>query len=295
MYVILGANGFLGSYIIEKILSQTVDSVIAVTRKEVSFKTSDRIISFPCDISRPSQIDALAEKIKPYGKCKFIDLAFWHNIDSLAQNENEAWQTNITALSYLLNSIEDFECFFFASTDCVYGEGDEGRAFREDSPLKPISRYGVHTALAECLVEAKGGKSFRLPYMFGPSKAAEKKHFYDVILENLKSGKVSELFHDQYRSSLDFDRVASLLVFMAENFTNLNLPGVLNLCGDESLSKYDLGLLLAEKYGLPKELLEPVSASSFKAGPGATRAFQGAMDNTKLKELLDLDELKINL
>ncbi len=295
MYLLLGANGFLGSYILDKILSQTEDSVIAVTRKEGFIKSSDRVIPFPCDIGRFEQIDALADRIKTYGKCKVIDLAFWHNLDTLAKNEAEAWHTNITSLSYFLHAIDDFECFFFASTDCVYGEGEENRAFCEEDELEPISRYGVHKAAAECLVSARGGSSFRLPYMFGPSKAVGKKHFYDIILENLKSDKPTELFDDQYRSSLDFDKVASLFVYMAENHASLELPPVLNLCGDLSLSKYDLGLLLAEKYDLPKDLLLPVSAATFKTDPKAARAFNGAMDNSKLKELLGLDELKIKL
>ncbi len=295
MYVLLGANGFLGSYIVEKILSQTEDSVLAVSRQGELLNDSDRLINFSCDISRLDRLDALVEKIKAYGKCKIIDLAFWHNLDTLAENEAEAWQTNITSLSYFLNAIDAFESFYFASTDCVYGEGEANTAFFEDDPLKPISRYGVHKAVAECLVSSRSGNSFRLPYMFGPSKAVGKKHFYDIILENLRSGKTTRLFHDQYRSSLDFDKVASLFVLMAESHDSLKLPPLLNLCGDQSLSKYALGLLLAEKYGFSKDLLLPVSASTFESGPGAARAFNGAMDNTKLKKLLGLDELKIKI
>lgn len=293
MYVVLGANGFLGSYIVSAIKQNTTDQVLAVARSIEGKLSNDKVIWFECDITIRKQVDALAEKASQYGPCKFIDLAFWHNIDTVASHPKDAWNTNITALTYLLNKIESPACFFFASTDCVYGEGRPEHRFKESDTLNPISLYGTHKAAAECLVRACGYNVFRLPYMFGPSLSEGKKHFYDVISDSLKQGKPMDLFHDSLRSALDFKTVADLMVRMVENFEQLHPPGVLNLCGDEDLSKYDLGVLLADKLGVTSDLLNAVSSQSLNTAPNAARALNGLMDNSLLKKTLGLSELKI--
>lgn len=295
MYVILGANGFLGSYLLKSILENTSDQILAVARSTQGKLVSDRVLWFECDITKPEQVDALAKKIGQNEPCKFIDLAFWHNIDSVAQNPKDSWHTNITSLAYLLNRVHNLACFFFASTDCVYGEGRADYRFKESDPLNPVSLYGRHKAAAECLVRAKGYHALRLPYMFGPSLSPDRKHFYDIITADLKQHKKVDLFYDSMRSALDFETVANVFVKLAENFSRIALPHTLNLCGDDSLSKYGLGVMLAKKLGVPTELVLATSSLNFETAPNATRALNGLMDNTLLKTLLGISELKITI
>lgn len=295
MYVVLGANGFLGSYIVNAIKQNTSDQVIAVARSIECRLSGDRVTWFECDITNRKQVDALAGKVEQYSPCKIIDLAFWHNIDTVASNPKDAWDTNITALAYLLNRLDNPACFFFASTDCVYGEGRPGYRFKESDTLNPISLYGTHKATAECLVRACGYNVLRLPYMFGPSVSEGKKHFYDVISDALKQGRSVDLFYDSLRNALDFNTVADLIVYMSENFLQLNIPSTLNLCGDEDLSKYDLGVLLADKLGISSDLIHSVSSQSLNAPPNAARALNGLMDNSLLKTTLGISELKITI
>ncbi len=294
MYIVFGATGFLGSYLIKSILEQTSDNIIAVARSIGGNLSDGRVIWFECDITNPNQVDALAKTTSQNRSNKFIDLAFWHNIDTVASNPKDAWDTNITALAYLLNKLENPACFFFASTDCVYGEGSPGGSrFKESDTLNPISLYGTHKAAAECLVRACGYNVLRLPYMFGSSLVPGKKHFYDIISDSLKQGNPVDLFYDSLRNALDFKTVAELFVRLAENFEQLHLPGVLNLCGDEDLSKYDLGVLLANKLALSSDLLNAVSSQSLNTAPNAARALNGLMDNSLLKTTLGISELKI--
>jgi len=295
MYSVLGASGFLGSYIIKSVLENTDDQILAVARSTQGKPQSGRVRWFECDITNPEQTDALAQTIGQGEPCKIIDLAFWHNIDTVAQYPKDAWHTNITALAALLNKLDNISCFLFASTDCVYGEGSPGQRFKESDPLNPISLYGVHKVAAECLVRARGYHVLRLPYMFGSSLLPHKKHFYDSITDSLKHGKKVDLFKDSLRSSLDFKTVADIIVSMAEPFCSKTIPQTMNLCGDENLSKYDLGVLLAKKLGAPAELVCPVSSSSLETVHNARRALNGLMDNTLLKATLGIGELKIKI
>ena len=43
MYLVIGANGFLGSYIIKNIISQTSDNIIATARNISDLESNSRV------------------------------------------------------------------------------------------------------------------------------------------------------------------------------------------------------------------------------------------------------------
>ena len=295
MYAVIGANGFLGSYLIKSIVENTSDNVIAAARNTDGLPANDRVLPVKCDITSAEDVEALAGIIRQGEPCKLIYLAAYHNLDLVAQHPKVAWGINITSLAAFLNIVDNLSCFFFSSTDCVYGEGKPDYRFKESDPLNPISLYGVYKVAAESLVNAHGYNVLRLPYMFGQSLSPQKKHFYDKITEDLRQGKKVEMFYDSLRSSLGYETVADLTVNLAENYSKYTIPKIMNLCGDDCLSKYDLGIMLATKLGLPKDLIVPVSSETFVGFPNAKRALAGLMDNTLLKQTLGVSEIKITI
>lgn len=134
----------------------------------------------------------------------------------------------------------------------------------------------------------------RYPFLIAPSLLRHKKHFYDEIVETLQAGKPMKMFADSMRSSLDFGTAASLLVRLMERYTP-QLPKTLNLSGDEDLSKYDVGLMIAKKHGLDASLVIPVSADETEGIFEAKRAKSTLLDNRRVKQALGLKEIHINL
>ncbi|MEI6577931.1 MAG: sugar nucleotide-binding protein [Eubacteriales bacterium] len=295
MYIIFGANGFLGSYIVKSIVENTDEKVIAVARNLDGMICSDRVSLVKCEITDSKDVDALAETLKKGETCKIIYLVTYNNIDLVAKYPKLAWDINIISLASFLNKVENLNCLFFSSTDCVYGEGKPDYCFKETDLLEPINLYGVYKIAAESLVTARGYNVLRLPYMFGPSISPQKKHFYDKIVEDLKQQKTIEMFHDSLRSSLDYKTVADLFVSLAENYSENNMPKIMNLCGDDCLSKYDLGLMMADKFGASRDLIVPVSSKNDDSVFVERRAFAGLMDNSLLKSTLGISELKIKI
>jgi dTDP-4-dehydrorhamnose reductase len=131
--------------------------------------------------------------------------------------------------------------------------------------------------------------------MFGPSLSPQKKHFYDKIADDLRQGKKIEMFYDSLRSSLDYGTVADLFVKMTENYYKVTIPKIMNLCGDDCLSKYDLGLMMADKCNASRELIVPVSSVTDGSVFIERRAFAGLMDNSLIKNTLGISELKIKV
>lgn len=295
MYTILGANGFLGSYVINAIISNTEERVFAAARNLDGINAGKRVIPVKCEITNSDDIDSLARLINCGEPCKIIYLVTYNNIDLVAKFPKTAWDINIIALASFLNKVDNISCLFFSSTDCVYGEGRPDYCFKETDPLEPINLYGVYKIAAENLITARGYNVLRLPFMFGPSISPQKKHFYDKIVDDLAQGKKIEMFYDSLRSSLDYGTVADLFVNLAENYTETTIPKTMNLCGDDCLSKYDLGLMMADKLGASRELIVPVSSVTDSSVFIERRAFAGLMDNSLLKSTLGITELKIKI
>jgi len=164
MYVVVGANGFLGSYIIEAILESTKEDIIATYSSSVVETKSNRVEWMKLDVTNEFDIDNLNLKLNKRS-IKVVYLAAYHNPDLVEQNPKIGWHINITSLSNFLNKIDNVECFFYPSTDSVYGESQERYHFKEEDTLKPVNIYGHQKIAAETLVREYGYNVVRYPFL----------------------------------------------------------------------------------------------------------------------------------
>lgn len=294
MYVVIGANGFLGRYCIQSILEQTDENVTATARNIQNLEDTDRVHWEKCDIALESEFDRLLSMIREYDRIKVIFLAAYHNPDLVEANPSHAWDINVTALSRCLNKMTFVERLFYASTDSVYGDSIDHYHFKENDPLNPVNRYGRNKAAAEAVVRYLEFHVVRFPFLIGTSLVPGKRHFYDHIVENLTNGKEVEMFENSYRSSLHFHTAASLLIQLME-MPLREVPPILNVCGDRDLSKYDIGLLAAEKLQVSEKLIKPIKIFENDAVFKTKRAVSTVMDNTLVKKVLQVDRIEFEL
>lgn len=79
-----------------------------------------------------------------------------------------ATSTNRDAIKMLMGQLSRDQRVLMPITNSGYGVGEEGRPCTEDSPLRPISLYGVDKVAAEQIVlERENAISFRLATVFG--------------------------------------------------------------------------------------------------------------------------------
>lgn len=294
MYLIVGANGFLGSYILKNILEKTEDKAIAVARNIENVMKCERIRWISCDISNTIEVNGLCDEMKKFEDIKVVYLAAYHNPDLVEKNPKIAWNINVTSLAYFVNRLDHVKCFFYPSTDSVYGDSIDGYHFTEEDKLTPVNLYGKQKCAAESVITWYGYHVIRYPFLIGTSLCPIKKHFYDVIVEHLKNGKTIEMFTDSLRSSMSFNMAASLLIDLIDGYSD-GIPQILNICGDEALSKYDIGLMIADKLGIDRKLVVPVSILDSKGIFKAKRAQSTLMNNTKVKKLLGLEKIRVFL
>lgn len=294
MYYIIGANGFLGSYILKSILKKTREGIVACCR-DISLVSDtlkdERVIWKSLDICDFDAVNNFCDENKDENK-KIVYLAAYHNPDLVEKNPDIAWNTNITALSFFINAIKNVSAFYYPSSDSVYGNSIDGKVFSESDKTNPVNTYGRQKALAERIVITYGYQVVRYPFLIGTSLLSSKKHFYDHIVDSLKSEEGMDMFSDSYRSTISFKQAADYLVDLIE--TGDKHP-IVNISSDKALSKYEVGLLIARKLGLDEKFIRPVKVEDSEGIFVAKRASTTMMGNKLLKSIFNLDEICLEL
>lgn len=293
MFLIIGASGFLGRYCIKNVLEHTNEDIIATySEKEVPIFEHKRLKWEPLDVCDVAALEKIASNIDE--NTKIIYLAAFHHPDKVEEFPDLAWKINIIALANAVNLFKKAKCLYYASTDTVYGEGSKDHKFIETDKYAPVNLYGKHKALAEQITLTAGFNVVRFPFIFGPSLVEGRPHFFDNIKADLENGKVVEMFSDSYRSTLSFNQCAYYLVSLIEKF-GACAEKIINIAGDDILSKYDAAMILADRFNLDKSLIKAVSVSQTTGIFKAKRAASGTLDNTKLKNLLNIQEIHLEL
>lgn len=292
MYLIIGASGFLGRYCLKNVLENTNEKIIATYSQKCPEFTNPRVEWVSLDVCDTVALKDLAARVD--NTTKIIYLAAFHHPDKVEEFPELAWNINIVALANAVNLFHKAKCFYYSSTDTVYGEGSKNRKFVEDDALNPVNLYGVHKALAEKICLAKGFNVVRFPFIFGTSLVENRPHFFDKIKADLEQGKTVEMFSDSYRSTLSFNQCAYYLVSLIEKFGACP-EKIVNIAGDDVMSKYDAAIALADKYNLDKNLIKPISVNSLNGIFKAKRAASSVLDNGKLKSLLNINEIHLEI
>lgn len=288
MILIVGC-GFLGSYLAKHISAVSDERVLAVVRNPGKVLQLNNTEYVCCDITKPQDLKVLAEKTADE-KLTVYYFAACHNVDFVYRCPDEARKINITALQNFLNAFDNIEKLFFASTDCVYGENGKILLLDEKAELNPVSEYGRQKAEAEQIVVSKDFTVLRLPFMLGPSLFGGRPHFYDRIKASLQSGQSVEMIDGLYRNVMSYQQTAELL-FVLSQYGGA-LPDVINVCSDKGMSKYEMGCRLAEHFGFSAELIVKISEKEGEKFFADKRASSSIMDNSLLKTMLEIDEIK---
>lgn len=290
MFAVIGADGYFGSYILKNIIELTDEKIIATSRNTDNVKDSDRIIWRAFDVSDDSSVDKIINELRHYSDLKIIYLAAYHHPDLVQKNPEYAWNINVTCLSRFANSVRFADQFFYSSTDSVYGNSINNYHFKETDVLSPVNEYGHNKCAAESVVVNLGFNVARFPFLISPG-IGHKKHFYDEIVESIKNGTKFEMYGDSYRSSLSFDNAAYILVSIMKS--KKNIPQIINICGDKDLSKYDVGLLIADQCGVSRDLIVPISIKKRQQNFETERATSTLMDNSLIKKVMNYSYIDI--
>ena len=162
----------------------------------------------------------------------------------------------------------------FTSTDMVF-DGNNA-PYSQTDPVSPITYYGEQKAIAEQKMSEiyPAIALCRMPLMFGaPSPVSPS--FLQGTIENLRSGKKMNLFTDEFRTPASARAASQGLLLAIER----RVAGILHLGGQERISRYDLGLLVADVWQLSPDAI--VSAQQADVATIAARSPDTSLDSSK--------------
>ena len=129
----------------------------------------------------------------------------------------------------------------------------------------------------------------RLSLLTGCS-LSPKKNFFDRIKNDLQNNKEIEMIDGMRRQVISFSAAAEY-IYRLSLIDNERLPDIINICGDELYSKYEMGCAVARSLGVSEDLVKKISENDGMRFFLDRRAACVNMDNSLLKKLLCLDEI----
>ncbi len=198
-----------------------------------------------------------------------------HAVIHTAVIEPNDWATNADGAANVALAAQRLGTrLVHVSSDAIFS-GASG-LYREDALPEPINPYGAAKAGAETAVRAilPGAAIVRTSLIIGDEAY---KHVR-LVLDMLTGQNSGALFTDEIRCPIHVQDLAAALLELAE----LDYAGVLNVAGPDALSRYELGRLIAQRWGYDPAVLR----ASTTVESGLRRPTDVRLDCAQAQQLL---------
>ena len=224
--------------------------------------------------------DAIKDIIDQYKPDIVLHCAAMANIDQCELNPDLTFRLNAELpgeIAYLTKrkGIK----LVHISTDAVF-DGQKGNYSEDDQP-NPLGVYAKSKLVGENFVSANNPEALIARVNFYGYSITGKRSLSEFFLNNLLENKSMLGFTDVFFCPL----IVNDLVDLLHEMINADLCGIYHTLSCESLSKYEFGCLIAEKFSLDSDLIKPVSV--YESGLVATRSLNLTLQTQKLSSALD--------
>ena len=254
--LITGTNGFLGHYIIEKLISLN-HSVIATSKgaNRLAF-THPNFIYEEMDFTNEETVNTIFKKHQPE---YVVHAGAVSKPDDCEKNKPLADKINIDGTAIVLNASKKYAAdFLFMSTDFVF-DGERGM-YTETDTANPVNYYGETKVKAEELVRQyeHAWCIVRTVLVYG-KPFNKRNNILTVIREKLEKAEPYDVFNDQVRTPTYAGDLVTAMAAMIEKKVN----GIYNICGEEIYTPYEMAIATAEFLQLDKSLIKKITAKDF--------------------------------
>jgi len=227
------------------------------------------------DITDSKDIQRIIHRFQPD---ILIHCASLTNIDFCETHKAAAHRINVEGTRSIVQSLQDCATkLIYISTDAVF-DGLKG-SYTETDLVNPPNYYGQTKYEGELEAQQREKSLIVRTNIFGWN-IQNKYSLAEWILHELTAGREIRGFVDVYFSSIYNFNLAGLL----EQAIASDLDGTYNLASSSTLSKYEFAVAIAERFGLDRKLVKPVSIDEFPLI--AKRAKNLSLDVEKISKAL---------
>ena len=250
-FLVTGASGNLGSYILRELRRSDLD-VVAWSGSRTGKLFNPRL--WPVNLANR---DAVVDAFRKSRPAIVLHAAALSTVAACYGDPKSAKLINVDATKLLTELAAEANVrLLYVSTDLAF-DGERGCYGEKDEP-SPTSIYGQTKVRAErTVIQHAGHAIVRISLLFGPTLIGQPS-FFDKQLDALRGHGMVNLFSDEWRTPLSLLTVARGLVQIAQS----DYCGLLHMGGPERMSRWEAGQRLAGALDLDGKSLVPTQRSS---------------------------------
>lgn len=282
---VVGSSGLVGYHIIKEAESRGWDVL-------GTFLTNDpEVISCSSlDMMDRDGVNDLLSRFQPEG---LILAAAVSDVDECERNPGVAWKINVEGTLNVTEVCARLGCpILFISSDYVFN-GLKDSPYREGDVPDPINIYGRTKLEGERLVLEASAQNIvcRVSVVFGWQGTSVRDNIVLKVLRRLRAGEEVSLFNDQWNTPTYAPEAASLMLdLLTKDRGTISMfegegRGIFHLSGRECVSRYELGMLVADVFNLDDNLIRPLSIK--EAGMLASRPTISCLSVAKVEAELN--------
>lgn len=280
--LIFGANGFLGSNILQ------LRSKNELIYRDFSFIAADLhnnyidkdVPYYHIDITHQEDVYKHIVSLSPD---IIVLTAAMTNVDQNEKDKQLATKINVEGPKNVIKACKQIDSkLIFMSTDFVFDGRNKGYYTEEDIP-NPINHYAKTKFDAELAIINSGIDYLicRTAVLYGWNN--EKLNFVTWILKQLQNKESINIVTDQINNPTYVRNLSEIILKLIEK----KASGIYHTAGDDAMSRYEIAIKCAEVFVYNKNLINPIESLN----QVAIRPKNVSLNITKLKSFLD-SELK---
>ena len=259
--LVIGSTGLVGSKVCGKAGAYGYEAHGTQNARTSAFPRSHDL-----DITNSSAVMRLVDEIEPVA---IVNTAALHNVDYCETHRDEAERVNVEGVENLARAATRHNSrLIHLSTDYVF-DGRAGHYRVSDSP-RPLSYYALTKLEAEKAASNAGSFAVARPsVIFGwnrlegkgiPSSSGKTINFAMYVLDKLAKRETVRAVTDQFSSPTFADNLTDAILKLVEYPKN----GIFHTAGRSCVNRYDFAVKIAQAFGYPPGLVQPITSSDFK-------------------------------
>lgn len=247
--MVIGATSLLGQYMMAEARSLGMEAVGTYN----STVPSDAGALRNLDIVEPDEVN---ERISQEGPDMVVLCSALTNVDRCEREPDLAYRVNAEGAFNVASACRSSGSkMVFVSTDYVFN-GLKGGRYHEFDPPDPLSVYARSKLEGErvTLDASRGNLVCRVSVLYGWNRVGGRSNFVTWVIDSLRRGERVKLYTDQYVSPTYAPAAAKDILELG-----LRMKGVCHTSGPDCLSRYEIGLRVAEAFRLDSALIDGVT------------------------------------
>lgn len=272
--LVTGASGLLGRAIIKK-FSQTDWELMGT-----AYSRADKYGLIKMDLTNEKEMNDQINKFKP---TIIIHSAAQRSPNEVEDNFEAARKLNVDTTQNIGKAAEIIGAsVIYISTDYVFDGNNP--PYKETDVPKPVNKYGITKLEGEKVLLETSPESviLRVPVLYGDIEYIAESAVTVLLDSLLKSEKPQKVNDYEIRWPANVDDIAAICYELAERkLKDSTIAGIYQWSGKESMTKYKMVQVMAEKLCLPMNHIQ----ADAEPNKSVNRPYNCQLDTSRLEQL----------